>query len=333
VGTPAYASPEQLRGDRVDTRTDVYGVGATLYELVTGHPPFDKPDLMSLLMAVANEAPRPPHRVNRTVPRGLSHIIQRCLSKKPERRFTSHTDLAAALQTYSSSVAPAAPLGRRGVATLIDHLILLAMFFWVLRVSGFPSEVDSVRLLATLTLAATFWRVAYFALLEGVWGASIGKALAGIRIAGSDGRPAGPLRALCRSVLFVLAFDACYLVPLAIAPEAFLGALDAPPGGVLGFLLRIEVRLTLSLIVLFCTARSGNGFAGVHDLVTRTRVVERRSVVRPAVAPAVVDAPQPPIARVGPYDVLTPSIDGMQPEWRFGFDPILSRPVLPKCRS
>ena len=75
VGTPAYASPEQLRGDEVDTRTDIYGVGATLYELVTGHPPFDKPDLMSLLMAVANEEPRASHQVDRTIPRGLSRAF------------------------------------------------------------------------------------------------------------------------------------------------------------------------------------------------------------------------------------------------------------------
>jgi len=67
VGTPAYASPEQLRGQTLDARSDIYGVGATLYELVTGHVPFEREDLMALLMAVANEPPRAPHLVSPTV--------------------------------------------------------------------------------------------------------------------------------------------------------------------------------------------------------------------------------------------------------------------------
>ena len=64
VGTPAYAAPEQLRGRALDARSDIYGVGATLYELVTGHVPFEREDLMALLMAVANDVPRAPHLVN-----------------------------------------------------------------------------------------------------------------------------------------------------------------------------------------------------------------------------------------------------------------------------
>ena len=323
VGTPGYASPEQLRGDDVDTRTDVYGVGATVYQLVTGRPPFDKPDLMSLLMAVANEKPQAPHAVHRRIPRGLSQIIQRCLAKKPEGRYGSHAALASALQHYSSSAAPAASLGRRTVASLIDHLLLFTTFLWILRVGGFPSDIDSVRSVAILAVGAPAWRVAYFALLEGVWGASFGKACAGIRVAGADGRPAGLARALSRSVLFVLSFDAITLIALVIAPEALL-----KPGTEVGFIFRSDVRLVLALAVLFCTARRGNGFACAHDLVTRTRVVERRPQTRPATAPAVVSAgTRPAIARVGPYDVLAPSIDGMPPEWSLGFDPVLARPV------
>jgi eukaryotic-like serine/threonine-protein kinase len=324
VGTPGYASPEQLRGDPVDARTDIYGVGATLYELVTGRPPFDKQNLMSLLMAVANEAPRPPHRVDRTIPSGLSQVIQRCLAKKPEQRYADHAALAAALQLYASSVPPAASPGRRTVAALIDHLILFATFLWMLTSSGFPRDMTTVRDLAIFTVGAWSWRVAYFALLEGVWGASIGKACAGIRVAAADGRPAGLVRASCRSALFVFAFDAIDLIMLVIAPEVLL----ASPGSPLGFLRGVEARVVLGLAALFCTARRGNGFAGVHDLVTNTRVLERRPLARPATAPAVVNAgAHAAIGRVGPFEILAPSIDNMPPQWSLGFDPVLSRPV------
>ena len=55
VGTPAFAAPEQLRGARVDHRSDIYGVGATLYTLLTDRLPFEQRELMTLLMAVAND--------------------------------------------------------------------------------------------------------------------------------------------------------------------------------------------------------------------------------------------------------------------------------------
>ena len=87
VGTPAFAAPEQLRGPRIDRRSDIYGVGATLYTLLTGHPPFEQRELMALLMAVANDEPPAPHRLNRAVPRGLSAVVLRCLAKSPGQRF------------------------------------------------------------------------------------------------------------------------------------------------------------------------------------------------------------------------------------------------------
>ena len=104
------------------------------------------------------------------------------------------------------------------MATVIDHLILFATFLWILRVSGFPRDIDSVRSRRDPCRRCISLARRVLALLEGVWGASIGKACAGIRVAGPDGRPAGLVRVMCRSVLFVLAFDAVSLIVLVIAP-------------------------------------------------------------------------------------------------------------------
>ncbi len=75
-------------------------------------------------MAVANDPPPAPHTFNRTIPKGLSAVVLRCLAKKPEQRFADYPQLAAALEPFSSATPTAATLGRRFIAGTIDLAIV-----------------------------------------------------------------------------------------------------------------------------------------------------------------------------------------------------------------
>ena len=135
--TPAYASPEQLRGAPVDVRSDIYSVGATLFELLTGRRPFEGPDLMALLMAVANDIPSAPHLVAPGVPKGLGAIALRCLAKQPEERFPDYQTLAAALEPYSARAPTPATLAKRCLAGCVD-LMPLMLLNMLVSVGGAP---------------------------------------------------------------------------------------------------------------------------------------------------------------------------------------------------
>ena len=98
VGTPAYMSPEQARGEKVDQRTDLFSVGVLLYRLTTGKLPFSGPTTMAVLTSLAIDTPPPPRSLNPTVPEALDAIIVKLLSKKPEGRFQSAPELAEAIR-------------------------------------------------------------------------------------------------------------------------------------------------------------------------------------------------------------------------------------------
>lgn len=98
LGTPIYMPPEQVAGQPVDGRSDIYALGVVLYELTTGQRPFTGDNLTTLFNAIGKEIPPTPVRLNRQVPSALSQLIMKCLSKSPGERYQNGQSLSEALK-------------------------------------------------------------------------------------------------------------------------------------------------------------------------------------------------------------------------------------------
>jgi eukaryotic-like serine/threonine-protein kinase len=103
MGTAGYMAPEQVRGEAVDHRADIFAFGAILYELVTRQRAFKKPTSAETMTAILHEDPPAILQTLAGISPGLLRIVQRCLEKKPERRFQSASDMAFALEALSDS--------------------------------------------------------------------------------------------------------------------------------------------------------------------------------------------------------------------------------------
>ena len=101
VGTIAYMSPEQTRGETLDSRTDIFSLGCVLYEAATGKVPFSGPSLLSVLHEIATASPPTPSTIRKNIPSGLDIIITRTLEKAREARYSSASELASALRGLS----------------------------------------------------------------------------------------------------------------------------------------------------------------------------------------------------------------------------------------
>ena len=99
LGSPHYMSPEQARGEHVDARSDLYSVGAVLYEMLTGRPPFDAQGAYAIIAGHLNQAPTDPRVLNSNLSAELSQIILKALAKSPEDRMQSADAFRRALQT------------------------------------------------------------------------------------------------------------------------------------------------------------------------------------------------------------------------------------------
>jgi hypothetical protein len=98
LGTPNYMSPEQVRGDRVDHRSDLFSTGALFYELLTGRKPFSTPTLHSTLLKILDEEPEPVDQLEPSLPAELSSIVKRCLAKDPAERYQHAEELVKDLE-------------------------------------------------------------------------------------------------------------------------------------------------------------------------------------------------------------------------------------------
>ncbi|MEX2588287.1 MAG: protein kinase [Actinomycetota bacterium] len=117
LGTAAYLSPEQARGDGVDLRSDIYSLGCVLYQMLTGRAPLPGETLLEVANRLAAERPRPPSELNSAVAAELDAVVMKALEKDPDRRFDSAAQMARALHAAASppSARPAPP-ARSGMA-------------------------------------------------------------------------------------------------------------------------------------------------------------------------------------------------------------------------
>lgn len=100
VGTPNYMSPEQALGKILDERTDIYSLGAVMYEMLTGRKPFHADDTDKLLQQIAFKAPPAPHEIDPQVPTVLSEIVMKAMSKRPEKRYQDAGKMALDIKRY-----------------------------------------------------------------------------------------------------------------------------------------------------------------------------------------------------------------------------------------
>jgi TolB-like protein/Tfp pilus assembly protein PilF/tRNA A-37 threonylcarbamoyl transferase component Bud32 len=143
LGTPAYMSPEQARGEgyKVDGRSDIYSCGVILYQLLTGELPFQG-NQARILDGVLHDEPKPPRKIDASIPRDLETICLKAMAKEPDRRYPSAAELAADLRRWMSGE----PIHARPVGTAERILKwirrrpaaagLIALSFFVLMVGG-----------------------------------------------------------------------------------------------------------------------------------------------------------------------------------------------------
>jgi len=165
LGTVGYMSPEQVRGDRVDHRTDIFAFGAILYEMLAGNRAFQKPTSAETMAAILNEDPAAISEVMPSAPLALQRVVHRCLEKKPEARFQSASDLAFALEAVSDSGVISGTGGallqnsrtRKGwIVGLGIVLVAIALIAWWMRPASIPVVEEVRQLTNDGNLKATF---------------------------------------------------------------------------------------------------------------------------------------------------------------------------------
>jgi len=326
MGTPAYAAPEQLRGDNLDVRADVYSVGATLFALLTAKAPFGGKNAVQVVTNVIDQEPRPLRELRDDVPSALERVVARCLAKDPAGRFNDHTALRDALLPFSSAEPEPASMKVRAAAGWIDYLIAFLVPYVVVMLHAGGGELF-VRPLADRTLYAARYYLAvfavgflYFALAEGVWGAGVGKRLKGLRVVRPGGRRAGVVRALVRILVPILTIEGVRM-PIMLASIS-----DYDVTGFQVLLLIVTANVCPWIPVLFTLrARPENGFATLWDLLSGTRVVhERRGLRRSPIAPLDAVPQSESVRTIGPFEVHGEVAPG---RWLAATDPVLRREV------
>ncbi len=239
VGTPAYMAPEQARGETVDHRADMYALGVTLYELITGTRPFTSDDVASLLSQHLEDTPLPPRTLRPDLSPRIDTLVLRLLAKTPDGRFATYAELRDAIRAARHRRAPNAPLASRALAAIVDLAVLSPLF-----------ELGKLINLEVVVLAIAWGTI------EAIWGTTVGKKLFALRTVDVHDEKPMALRMVVRAFIKVWG-------PLV---AGFMNLVPVPAVQLAGGILFIVWLLGWALAL-------GPKRLSLHDRTLKTRVI------------------------------------------------------------
>jgi serine/threonine-protein kinase len=255
LGTPAYMAPEQARGGDIDLRTDVYGLGATLYTALAGRAPFEGEDAATALSKLVSEEPPRLRSIASSVPPELEVIVQRAMARDPRDRYGSALELEAALAAFDASTAAAGKAleraatvahtntslasvdAPRGARTAVLFYALVLGVFWIAgAATAAATIVRHARHASSVTSTEGFLVLASVGLATFVLSASV---LGRTREAWPNSVRVLELLADRRRALFFallvyalgalgLRFAAAFILPVPTVPSATAGSEQSP---------------------------------------------------------------------------------------------------------
>ncbi|WP_170266714.1 protein kinase domain-containing protein [Brevifollis gellanilyticus] len=332
MGTPAFSPPEQLRGQPLDQRADIYSTAGTLYYLLTGKAPVEATSPVETVAAVLEGRITPLAKLRLDVPADLAAVVMRCLSADAAKRPASHAEMRQALMPFSSITPEPAPLRLRLFAGILDGVLIVLLTYLADKILSLPGSEASADTgwisLGWYSLISLAVGVLFFAGLESRFGTTPGKALLGLVVRTAAGGRPDFLRAACRASLYLLASLLPGMLFEGLTPEDVYGA-DEETTAHMIILISWMVGLMIisnGQLLLFIRALRHREKLAWHDKLTGLRVWRRGDAgTRPLAAANILPAPvERANAMWGPFHPGTILTESM----RCGFDPVLRRPVL-----
>lgn len=282
IGTPLYMAPEQGRGQTCDFRADMYALGATLYHLVAGVPPYQAENPVDVLVQHASSPiPHLPDSLQ-TYPPFLTEVLSRMMAKDPKDRYASYTDLIRDLESLVRVPTVYARFGRRANATMIDFILLLLgqvilgfLFHAITGVDLLEIYSDEGKSATPLASAAFVFALGtiYYVESQRRCGQTIGRRAMKIELRSRNGRIPTPQRIFAR---YMCSYGTIILAVWTLTPlkERALPSILGIP---LVIILALGSALAIlgTLLVLFTRERRA-----LHDIICGTVVVVKPELVR-----------------------------------------------------
>lgn len=277
LGTPHFASPEQVRGEAVDSQTDVYSLAATLYYLFTGAPPFSGSDAASTLARIVSDPPPSMRTLRPELPNALDRVVLKGLERDRQRRFRDLQEFRDALVALLPRAMSGTSLAVRLAAfatDLVVAVLVVELLKWVVRlgatVAGLQSPLQqALTVLGAEAAGAMAW-IFYFAVGESMWGSAVGKRWLRLRVRTGDGlEKPSPRQILLRTLVAFALFQLGWLATTTILLAAGGAELVMEP-------LRMLLGWTwfaVGALLSVSTMRESNGYRGLHELASGTGVV------------------------------------------------------------